>query len=464
LRWKLLLTYLLISIIPMLVLWATMVTVLEDHVLEQRAGELRALATGRASVLGAEYVNYPILRHLQDQVMRELAESQQVWIVVVDSYAAVIFDSLSADADGEIRATASITEALGGTHHSTISEDRAIAIEIAPIVDDDGNVVGAVMMSQPFVGLDELVSAVNSGTVQFTLLIGLIVVIVVIFIAQWFMRPMRRILLSAQRISNGHLEERVAIKGNDEFAELGLAINDMTHKLAQVETVRQEFVSNVSHELKTPLSGIKVLSESLIHQGGLENEMHLEFLTDITMEVDRMTDIVNDLLMLVRMDESEMPLKTSQFSLNKTLEDVIKRLNPLAHSSDIKIEFSELKQVNVEADEMKISLAISNLVENAIKYNNPGGTAAITLDSDNKSAFVTVADNGVGISEENQAKVFTRFFRVDKGRDRETGGTGLGLAITHKTILLHKGSIKLTSKEDEGSTFVVRIPLITRSS
>jgi len=448
----------------MLVLWGTMVTVLEDHVLEQRVGELRALASGRASAIGPEYVNDPIRRHLHDQVMRVLAESQQVWIVVVDSYAAVIFDSLSADADGEIRATASITEALGGTHHSAVSDDRSNAIEIAPIVDDGGNVVGAVMMSQPIVGLDELVSAVNSGTVQFTLLIGLIVVIVVIFIAQWFMRPMRRILLSAQRISNGHLDERVAINGNDEFAELGLAINDMTHKLAQVETVRQEFVSNVSHELKTPLSGIKVLSESLIHQGGLENEVHLEFLTDITMEVDRMTDIVNDLLMLVRMDESEMPLKTSQFSLNKTLEDVIKRLSPLAHSSDIKIEFAELKQVNIEADEMKISLAISNLVENAIKYNNPGGITAVTLDSDNKSAFVTVADNGVGISEENQAKIFTRFFRVDKGRDRETGGTGLGLAITHKTILLHKGSIKLTSKEDEGSTFVVRIPLITRSS
>lgn len=427
--------------------------------MEQRVSELRSMASGRASALGLEYIiNEPFERIFSNQFMDELSETRQVWIIVVDSMATVIYDSFGAST-GNTWATAGIIQALGGTHHSSVSEDRLGITEIAPIFEEGGEVAGAVMMVQSVADLGELAGAVNSSTMRFIFFLGMIVVAAVIFIAQWFMRPMRRILSSAQKISDGQLDERINIKGKDEFSFLGIAINDMTNKLAKVETARQEFVSNVSHELKTPLSSIKVLSESLIHQGDVENEVHLEFLTDITSEVDRMTSIVNELLMLVRLDEVELPLKITTFSLNKILEDVVKRLKPLANQRDINIEFSELKQVNVDADEMKISLALSNLVENAIKYNNSGGSALITLDADNKNAFITIADNGVGISEENQTKVFSRFFRVDKGRDRETGGTGLGLAIAHKTILLHRGSIKLTSKEEEGSTFVVRIPL-----
>ena len=465
LRWKLFLSYFFIGITPMLILWGTIANILEEHILEQRVSELRFHTTQTARNLSsADYINEPIGRHLQNPILDSLAESQQAWIIVVDDMATVLYDSLAV-AQGSTRATPGIIQALGGTHHTAVTTDDITTItEIAPIL-DGGAVVGAISMTHDVTAeLAAVINDVNSNTRNFIIILGVVVVVVVMATAQMIMRPMRRILTSTQKISQGHLDERIKLIGKDEFYDLGLAINDMTHKLAQVETARQEFVSNVSHELKTPLSSIKVLSESLIHQGDVENEMHLEFLTDITSEVDRMTNIVNELLALVRLDEAELPLKISSFSLNHLLEAMVKRLRPLAEQRSVTIEFTELKQVDIEADEMKISLALSNLTENAIKYNNPEGNVNIQLDADNKSAFVTISDTGVGISEENQAKVFTRFFRVEKARGRETGGTGLGLSITHKTILLHKGSIKLTSKEEEGSTFVVRLPLHNMSS
>ena len=233
----------------------------------------------------------------------------------------------------------------------------------------------------------------------------------------------------------------------------------MTEKLEQIDTSRQEFVSNVSHELKTPLSSIKVLSDSILLQEDIPSEMYIEFLQDINSEIDRMTEIVNNLLALVKLDFREAGLNITETDLNKMLDDILKRLTPLADQKNISVSKEYLKNVVVEADEMKFSLAISNLVENAIKYTNPDGSVKVILDCDHQNAFITVIDTGIGITEEEQPKIFNRFYRVDKTRDRETGGTGLGLSITHSTVILHKGSIKISSKEGEGSTFIVRIPI-----
>ena len=211
--------------------------------------------------------------------------------------------------------------------------------------------------------------------------------------------------------------------------------------------------------MKTPLSSIKVLSESILLNADAPREMYVEFLQDITNEVDRMTEIINDLLTLVRLDQKEVPVEFKEISLNQLVQDVVKRLMPLAEHNNITLELEETQAVTAEADGMKLSLAVSNLVENAIKYTDAGGSVKVTLDCDHQNAFLTVSDTGIGMAEEELSKIFERFYRIDKTRDRQTGGTGLGLSITHSTVLLHDGSIKVTSKENEGTTFVVRIPL-----
>ena len=187
--------------------------------------------------------------------------------------------------------------------------------------------------------------------------------------------------------------------------------------------------------------------------------MYQEFLTDIGKEIDRENDIITDLLSLVRMDKGKSELNISQFNINELVETTLKRLGPIAAAKNIEVVFESFRPVIADVDDVKVSIVISNLVENAIKYNVNDGWIRVSLNADHQYFYLKVSDSGIGINEEEQDKVFERFFRVDKARSRETGGTGLGLAITRRIVLMHKGSIKVHSKEGEGTTFTVRIPL-----
>ena len=162
---------------------------------------------------------------------------------------------------------------------------------------------------------------------------------------------------------------------------------------------------------------------------------------------------------LVKLDQKEIPLNFKETNLTQMMTDIIKRLQPMADAKYISLQWDASKEIHAEADEMKLSLAISNLVDNAVKYTPEEGTVKVSLDADHQNVFISVADTGIGIPEDEVNRIFERFYRVDKTRDRETGGTGLGLSITHSTIMMHKGSIKVNSKEEEGTTILVRIPL-----
>ena len=225
------------------------------------------------------------------------------------------------------------------------------------------------------------------------------------------------------------------------------------------DTARQEFVSNVSHELKTPIASMKVLADSLLSQEGMPEEIYREFLGDITNEIERMTKIINDLLSMVKMDKNTSQMEVVNTSINDLLEQLLKRLRPIAAKRNIELIYESYRPVMADIDETKMSIALNNLIENAIKYNYDDGWVRVTLNADHKFFYVTVQDSGVGIPEDVQDNVFERFYRVDKARSRDTGGTGLGLSLTRSAVLLHRGSIKLYSKEKEGTTFTVRIPL-----
>ena len=232
--------------------------------------------------------------------------------------------------------------------------------------------------------------------------------------------------------------------------------------LARVRTLdesRQEFVSNVSHELKTPLASMKVLADSLNAQEDVPVELYKEFMQDITEEIDRENQIITDLLSLVKMDKKAADLNITTMNINDLLELILKRLRPIAAAKKVELILDSFRPVNAEVDETKLTLAISNLVENGIKYNVEGGWVKVSLNADHKYFYVTVADSGIGIPKESLDHIFERFYRVDKSHSREIGGTGLGLAIARSAIVMHRGAIKVYSKENEGTTFSVRIPL-----
>ena len=291
---------------------------------------------------------------------------------------------------------------------------------------------------------------------------GLFLVISIIFgvILTMFIRHCFRDILNEMRIiSEGHQENRLSEEGFREFYQMAVSFNKITDRFKELENSRQEFVSNVSHELKTPITSMKILADSLLMQENVPVEIYEDFMSDIVHEIDRENQIITDLLELVRMDKASGDLNISPANINDLLEQLLKRITPIAEQENITIHLETMRQVTAEVDVGKLSLACNNIIVNAVKYNNPGGHVNVYLNADHKFFYIRVRDDGVGIPEDCQERIFERFYRVDKARSRETGGTGLGLAISRKVVLLHKGSIRVHSKEGEGTTFIIRIPL-----
>lgn len=299
------------------------------------------------------------------------------------------------------------------------------------------------------------------------MIIGLVMIfltIVAVFAADRVVRPLHQIAATIENVSAGYSDDVLHVDTFTETKSISEAINKMMGRLKLLDDSREEFVSNVSHELKTPMTSMKVLADSLLEQENLPVEMYQEFMGDIAKEIDRENKIITDLLSLVKMDKKGQTLNIESININELLEQILKRLKPIAEKKNVEIVMESFRPVTAEIDETKLSLAISNLVENAVKYNHDNGWVHVSLNADHKFFYVKVEDSGIGIPKEDQAHVFERFFRVDKSHSREIGGTGLGLAIARNAVIAHRGAIKVYSEEGEGTTFTVRIPLIYTAS
>lgn len=280
-----------------------------------------------------------------------------------------------------------------------------------------------------------------------------------ILLSNWLVRPLKHMNQYIGDLAEGSLDGDLDIHDCTETENISNTFNIMLARLRLVEESRQEFVANVSHELKTPLTSMKVLADSLMGQEDIPVELYREFMTDIGAEIDRENKIINDLLSLVKMDKSAGNINITSVQINELLERIMKRLRPIAQKQNVELVMESFRPVVAEVDEVKLTLALTNLIENAIKYNNPDGWVHVSLNADHQNFFVTVEDNGIGIPKESQNRIFERFYRVDKSHSREIGGTGLGLAIARNAIIMHRGAIKVHSMEGEGTTFTVRIPL-----
>lgn len=294
------------------------------------------------------------------------------------------------------------------------------------------------------------------------MLIGIIVVLSIFLswlLSTILVKPLARVTKAIEDLTDGMQDDAISVPDYTETELITDAFNKMVNRMKILDESRQEFVSNVSHELKTPLTSMKVLADSLVGQQGVPEELYQEFMGDITAEIDRENKIITDLLSLVKMDKKAADLNIIHMDINQLLEDILKRLRPIADKRNIDLILDCFRPVEADVDEVKFTLAISNLVENGIKYNVDDGWVRVSLDADHKYFYVTVADSGMGIPEDSIERIFERFYRVDKSHSKEIGGTGLGLAITRSAIAMHHGAIKVFSKEGEGTTFSVRIPL-----
>jgi len=414
-----------------------------------------------AGVHSFDGLDQPAQQRLQNSIALR-SNALGLRILVFDDSARVVADSNEGTLLMRVGQTMFLPEvlsALNGNDTFRVYRDRYVLNVAVSVFDQISDRVGAVLFVVSVEDIFDTLSDIRAEIILATIIVGLLSMVLVIVISYRLVSPLKHTLSVVQRMATGQLSLRIPIKGQSEYAILAKAFNSMSEKLEQVDKTRDEFVSNVSHEMKTPLSAIKVLSESILLEENVPVEMYREFMQDINQEVDRMTNITNDLLALVKIDRRDQGLNIRQTDLNQLVEEILKRLSPLAEQKKIVLLYEAVRQVQIDADDIKLSLAISNIVENGIKYTPRGGTVWVTIDSDFQAAVITIKDTGIGIPAEEQEKIFTRFYRVDKTRDRETGGTGLGLAITRSTVLLHNGSVHVASKEDEGTTFLVRIPL-----
>lgn len=398
----------------------------------------------------------------QQEISTELslaAELNNGRILVVDGSLKVILDTYRQEEGKTLISEDAVRCLRGETRAVKERQTRQAKLTIPLVNSDTKEVTGGILFLFSLEKEYSMISMLRQKLFLFTGVIAVIVFFFAFLFSKRLAKPLKEIVTSINHITEGYMDEDVSVRGYYEVNQISDSMNRMLKQMRQLEETRQEFVSNVSHELKTPIASMKVLADSLLGQEGAPVELYREFLQDINDEINRENEIITDLLSLVKLDKKNGEMHIAQVSINELLEIILKRLKPIAKARNIELVFESFRPVLAEVDEVKISLAISNLIENAIKYNLEDGWVRVSLNADYKYFYLTVADSGIGIPEEAQNLIFDRFYRVDKARSRQTGGTGLGLSITKNVVLMHKGVIKVYSRENEGSTFTMRIPL-----
>ncbi|MCM1258178.1 MAG: cell wall metabolism sensor histidine kinase WalK [Roseburia sp.] len=379
-------------------------------------------------------------------------------IMVINSNFRIVKDTYGVD-EGKTIVSEEVIRSFRGEEISKHDSDNGYIEMTIPLTDTESKeILGVFLVS---VSTDSIVlnlEYLKDGALIIEISSLLVILVLSVMLAMRLVKPLSDMSRQISEIQNGYateLKETTYV----ETEEISDRFNQLFDRMKIIDESREEFVSNVSHELKTPLTSMKVLADSLNGQENVPLELYREFMGDIGNEIDRETKIINDLLSLVKMDRSAADLNISSVNINEQLELILKRLRPIAERQNIELVLESFRPVSAEVDEVKLTLAITNLVENAIKYNHPDGWVHVSLNADHQYFYIKVEDGGIGIPEECLEHIYERFYRVDKSHSREIGGTGLGLAITRNAILMHRGAIKVFSTEGEGTIFNVRIPL-----
>lgn len=393
-----------------------------------------------------------------DVEIQQMAYAYSARILIINSDYIIVKDNYIFD-EGKTIITEDVINAFKGKSHSHINYKSSSAVITTPIIDDTGKISGVIKVSISGYATIQTINYMKRISVAVMIALLLVFSGILVFVIYKLTSPAKDMKEAILSLSDGDKNARIKKQTIKEYKDIGDAVNVLLDRLESIDGSRDEFVSNVSHELKTPMTSMKVLADSLLATENAPIEMYKDFMQDIAEEIDRENEIIGDLLNLVRTDGERAVLNIETVDVNELMEVVLKRLKPIALKNNIEIIFESMRPVTASIDRVKFIIVLTNIIENAIKYNHPEGWVKITLNADHKFFYVDVSDSGIGIPEECKDQVFERFYRVDKARSRETGGTGLGLAITKNIVLLHKGTIKFYSKENEGTTFNIRIPL-----
>jgi len=376
-------------------------------------------------------------------------------IIVADAVGNIIYD---AGSKSGIAAVEDIMLSLQGkTIFRSSFEDAAFSSSVAMPMSREGVITGSVFLFEYDAERAELLLSIQSRIRSLSLIIGALALVIAVSFGLRLMKRLRELTRSMHIVAGGDYAYRHSITGQDEISDLGTEFNRLTERLESTEKQRRRFVSDASHELKTPLASIRLLSDSIVQSGNMDAETMREFVTDIGSEAQRLQRTTEKLLDLSRLDD-QVQIVPEPVDVKQVAVDAMVLLRPLADERNVRIRAELMDGCVVMATVDDMFHIIYNLIENAIKYNVPGGSVFLSLNGNADIVQLTVADTGIGIPEEDRFNIFSRFYRVDKARSREAGGSGLGLSIVHDAVQTHGGSIAVGQNKPQGSKFIVSFP------
>ncbi len=379
-------------------------------------------------------------------------------LVVTNAQGSIVYDSQGTAPGSAYALLPQIVRALDCRDVFTWEySDGTMQSHVAtPIVTYD-KVSGCVYMMENDPEQGKLIQSLQQDIFIITLILEIGLLIFSIVYATRFSRRLREIMTSMRIIQDGDFSHKVTVRGHDELSFLGQEFNYLTDRLQTSENKRRQFVSDASHELKTPLASIKLLSDSIL-QNDMDMQTVREFVSDIGDEADRLNRMTLKLLELTKGQNNAGEVDAQIIYLTPTIKRVVKMLSTIAQENQITIEMDLQNDSPILIHEDDLYQITFNLVENGIKYNTPGGKLTISLHRQEEMTILRVTDTGVGIPPEAISHVFERFYRVDKARSRQSGGSGLGLAIVRAMVERNNGEISLQSTLGKGTTFTVEFP------
>ena len=449
-RFKFILFILAILLVLILLLNLYPVTSSRETMIQEKRSSLTSQASAVSSALARLE---PLAPEDVSRIIGALDLDNFDRITVIGTDGRTIFDDGEGSFDSEdlrtaLRGEIAFQSALTGTDFIS-----SIAV---PIVSPDG-LRGAAALYENDLDLARLLLTVRERIAVLSLMIGALVLLLAITFSWAVLRRLNDLTRSMGVVAGGDYSYRHIITGSDEISELGREFNALTEQLETNEVQRRRFVSDASHELKTPLASIRLLSDSILQTEDMDPETVREFVSDIRTESDRLQRTTEKLLVLSRMDD-DIKVVPEPVDLKQVTLDTLSSLAPLARDRRVSLGSQLDDGCVVMASREDMERIIFNLAENAIKYNVPNGSVTVRLSQDDNSVHLSVEDTGIGIPEEDRLNIFTRFYRVDKARSRQSGGSGLGLSIVHDAVTAYGGSIRVGNNRPQGSVFIVSFP------
>lgn len=396
------------------------------------------------------------------QVMDMLDENGLTRVIITDRDGLILYDTEEHDGTAQYALIQELVLALRGKDVYVWSySGGAFRTTAAVPVMYRNAIIGGIYLYD----YDGEQGSIITGLQQNLMRISLVLLGLALLLSMLLSRTMTRriswLITGIGNLRKGEYSTRVKVSGRDELATLANAFNDMTQRLETTDEMRRRFVSDASHELKTPLASIKLLTDSIVQNEDMDQETVRDFVQDIGTEADRLARITEKLLALTRMDNANAGMvERTDVDLADVITDALHMLTPLADKQKISIHLVMDQGCIVRSTADEMYQVLFNLVENAIKYNVPEGKIWIRARKSEDSAVVTIEDTGIGIPQKDRQQIFDRFYRVDKARSREAGGAGLGLSIVRDTVVANGGTITVDGRPEGGTVFIVHLPLV----